>query len=470
MISGNLTPVLHKNKTLAGPRRVWAWGRLPGALLLGLALLAAGCNKDVPTIGVGLPGAQTNTGAYLLDTLTIRASTVLRDSVVTSSSDYLLVGRYTDPLLGTLTAKGIFRLGVPGTFHPDPTFQYDSLTLVLKPDTYRYGDTTRTQALVQVHRLTDQLSTTKPLFAAPRFTPVNYDSLHVLNRGGAAPVVRTRPNTNALRLPLNDVLGRDLLARGQAGLLTTQDDFSAYLPGLVLTSAATDDAAIVRFSASAAEAAMVLYYHDPTNPTAVLSSSFTVAGGGRHFYQIKANRNGIPNLPKSSLQAVSSALTGEQTFIEGALGLQTRLEFPYLTDVQQFGQNITVTSATSLTAIVPPVTLTPYLPPPPSLTVSFTDANNHPQGIYVNSGIAGTGQQSAGVPYLIGISAQTNIEQGTYSWSMATYCQAVINRTIPNNGLLLSSATPDLPNRVVLGGPRNLANKLKLRLYIITAE
>ncbi|MEJ7665650.1 MAG: hypothetical protein WKG07_42085 [Hymenobacter sp.] len=26
-----------------------------------------------------------------------------------------------------------------------------------------------------------------------------------------------------------------------------------------------------------------------------------------------------------------------QTFVEGVLGLQTRLEFPYLTDVQQFG-------------------------------------------------------------------------------------------------------------------------------------
>ena len=469
MISGNLTPVQHSSKVPAGPGRPRPWLRLPYALLLVLGLLAVGCKKDVSSIGVGLPNAQTNTGAYLIDTLTIRASTVLRDSVVTSGSPYLLVGRYTDPLLGTLTAKSFFRLGLMGAFQPDPTFVYDSLTLTLKPDNYRYGDTTKTQALFEVHRLIDQLSDIKPLFAAPRFTPVNYDSTTLLNKGGA-PVRRARPSADILRLPLSDDFGRDLLAKAQAGQLATQDAFVAYLPGLVLTAAATDNAAIVRMSASAAGSAMILYYHDPTNPTAVLSTSFTPAA--RHFYQIKADRStaGTPNLPKLSLQGISSTLTGEQTFVEGALGLQTRLEFPYLTDVQQFGQNITVTSATALTALVPPGSITPFAPLPPNLTIYFTDASNHPINIYLNSGIDATGKQVVGVPSLTGISAQTNIEQSVYSWPMAAYCQAVINRNIPNNGLLLSSVTPTLPDRVVLGGPRNTQNKLKLRLYFITAN
>ncbi|MEJ7665648.1 MAG: hypothetical protein WKG07_42075 [Hymenobacter sp.] len=80
-----MTLVHHSSKALA--RYIPAGGasrqRLPCALLLGLALLAAGCKKDPSSIGVGLPNSQTNTGAYLIDTLTIRASTVLRDSVVT---------------------------------------------------------------------------------------------------------------------------------------------------------------------------------------------------------------------------------------------------------------------------------------------------------------------------------------------------------------------------------------------------
>ena len=87
MTFGGLTPVQSSNK-LAG-----AWGRLLG--LLGLVALLGACSNGVTEIGVGLPDANANTGAYLVDTITVRASTVLRDSVPTSTSSYLLAGRYT---------------------------------------------------------------------------------------------------------------------------------------------------------------------------------------------------------------------------------------------------------------------------------------------------------------------------------------------------------------------------------------
>ena len=141
--------------------------------------------------------------------------------------------------------------------------------------------------------------------------------------------------------------------------------------------------------------------------------------------------------------------------MEGALGLQTRLEFPYLNDLLSYGANLTITSA-ELTAQVPPATLSAYVPAPPALSVSFSDALNHPVGTYVSS-----------VSYLNGVSTLTGLEQGTYEWSVATYIQAVLAHTIPNNGLLLASTSPDLPSRVVLGGPRNSAHKLQLRLYFI---
>jgi len=440
--------------------------RLPYALLLVLALLAASCTKDVGNIGVGLPDAQTNTGAYLIDTVTIRASTVLRDSVVTSNSDNLLVGRYTDPQLGTLTAKSYFQVGLTGAFHPDPTFVYDSTTLVLhtatvtKPDSYIYGDTTKTQALFEVHRLKDPISITKPSFASPKLTSLEYDTTKLLNYGGVATRGRVRPTQTILRLPLDYSFGSKLFLNGQMGLLNTQDLFDNFLKGLVLTPAPGDDATIVRLSASTGGAALMLYYHDPTNPTVALSSTFSLASVNRHFYQVKAGRSTavIKNLPTTSLQSVSSSVTGMATVVEGALGLQTRLEFPYLTDLQQFGANLTVTNA-QITALVPTATLSPFVPVPPNLTISFTDANNHPTGPYVPS-----------VTYTSGVSSTTGIEQGSYNWSVGGYVQGVINRTVQNNGFLISSAAPGLPNRVVLGGPRNTTNKLALRIYFITVK
>jgi hypothetical protein len=433
--------------------------------MLSLVALAASCTNTVSDIGVGLPNANTDTGAYLIDTLTIRASTVLRDSVPSSNSAYLFVGQYTDPLLGKLTARSAFRLGLPSGYAPDPTAIFDSVTLVLKPDEYRYGDTTKTQALVEVHRLRSPVSNTQYSFTSPRLTKMDYDSVNLLNAstngGSLAPVGRARPNIRTIRLPLSQTLGQTLLTMGQTGRLSTQDDLDAFLPGLVITPATNDEAAIMRLSATAADAGVNLYYHLPTDPTTVITSSFTLAGGGRHYFQVRANRNvaAINNLPRTSLQSVSSALTGERTVIEGAIGLQTRLEFPHLTDLRQFGNNLTITNA-QITASVPTSTLTPFVPAPPSLGIYYTDANNHPTGLY----------QTAAVAYNTGISTTTGIEQGTYNWLVTSYVQAVLQNTIPNNGLLLASATPDVPSRVVLGGPRNVQNKLALRVYFIRVQ
>lgn len=438
------------------------WGRL--LALLSLVAVAASCTNTVSDIGVGLPDSNTDTGAYLIDTLTVRASTVLRDSVPSSSSTYLFVGQYTDPLLGKLTARSAFRLALPSGYAPDPTAVFDSISLILKPDGYRYGDTTKTQALVEVHRLRTPVSSTQLSFTSPRLTKMDYDSVNRLNYsangGNLAPVGRARPSLRTLRLPLDRALGRTLLAMGQAGRLSTQDDLDAYLPGLAITPASGDEAALLRLSATATDAGVNLYYHLPTDPTTVITSNFSLASGNRHFFQVRVNRTAaaIANLPRTSLQSVSSVFTGERTVIEGAIGLQTRLQFPYLTDLRQFGNNLTITNA-QITASVPTSTLTPFVPAPPLLNISYTDASNHPTGTFL-----------AGVTYNTGISTTTGIEQGTYNWSVTSYIQAVLRNTIPNNGLLLSSATPEVPSRVIIGGPRSVQNKLALRVYFIRVQ
>ncbi|QKG55872.1 DUF4270 family protein [Hymenobacter sp. BRD128] len=438
-----------------------AWGRL--LALLGLVALAASCTNTVSDIGVGLPDANADTGAFLIDTLTVRSSTVLRDSVPSSNSTYLFVGQYTDPLLGKLTARSAFRLGLAGAFTPDPTAVFDSVTLILKPDNYRYGDTTKTQSLVEVHRLSRQtpISITKYSYVAPRLTPMGYDSTHVdslLNLNHRVPKGRARPNLTTLRIPLDNAFGKELLDRGKAGQLSTQDDFDAYLPGLVITPGANDEGAIIRLNATSTDAAMRLYYHVPTDPTTVITSDFSLAAGARHFFQIRANRNRLRNIPTASLGVAASAKTGEQTIIEGALGLQTRLEFPYLTDLRQFGNNLTITNA-QITASVPTATLMPFVPAPPALSLYYTDAYNHPISVYQSN-----------ITYNTGISTLTGIEQGTYNWSMTSYIQSVLANRIPNNGLLLASATPEVPSRVFIGSTRNSQYKLAFRVYFIRVQ
>lgn len=419
---------------------------LASILLLG----AAGCSTTPGNIGVGLPSVDTTTGAFLVDTLTLRASTVLRDSVITSNSQYLLAGRYTDPQLGTIKASSYTTLGLGTAFLPASTQIADSVVLVLPTDAYRYGDTTKTQTLLEIHELSAFIPLTKFGFASPSLTSIAGNvSPTLLNN----PVVRrARGNLGSLRLRLNMSFGQRLMNDAKSGRFTTQDQLDARYPGLALLPGTSDDAALLRFNASAAS--LILYYHDPADLTTALNYSFTL---NRHFYQAEAVRSGPLAALTTTNRQLDAAKTGQQTYIEGLLGLQTKIEIPYLFDLRNYGQNLVITNAQMIVEAPANTLLNRNLPPPASLSVSTTDVNNRIGTTFVTS-----------APYSPTITTVDNRTQGGYSWPMLNYVQNVLNNSIVNGGILLNTATPTQPDRVILGGPRNTTNKIKLRLYLIS--
>jgi len=449
---------MHKNNLVTSRPLAAGWGRL----LLGLSLLlvAAGCSTNPANIGIGLPSVDANTGAYLVDTLTIRASTVLRDSVVTSTSSSLLVGRYQDPLLGPIKTTSYTTLNLGGAFQPTQTLVADSAVLVLPTDTYRYGDTTQTQTLVDVRELKSFLPTTSFGFSSPLLTP----TAGLINPV-AAPLTpnvvprRARKNLGTLRLRLANSYRDRLMSDGKNGLLTTQEQMDRNYPGLALLPGATDAAALVRFNVAStgADAGVILYYHDPVDVATVISHTFGI-NSARHFYQVEAPQLGTPLSSLTSLGQLDASRTGQQTYIQGLLGLQTKIEIPYLFDLRSFGQNLVITTA-NMTAEIPVTTLStrPALAPPATLTVSATNKRNQ------------QGQTLFASPqYSATVTNRDGITQAGYTWSVLTYCQDVLANRIPNDGMLINTSTPTSPERVVLGGPKRVTNRLQLRLYLIS--
>ena len=61
------------------------------------------------------------------DTLTVDASIVLLDSIVTSNTDNILVGRYTDPTLGLVEASSYFQISNKDTIRTE-LFESDKVT------------------------------------------------------------------------------------------------------------------------------------------------------------------------------------------------------------------------------------------------------------------------------------------------------------------------------------------------------
>lgn len=428
-----------------------------GLLSLLLTLTSTGCDP-VGNITLDLPTTATGSTAYYVDTLTVRLATVWHDSVPTSTSNNLLVGRYHDPRLGTITARSYVRVGLGTAYQPHTDEVFDSLVLVLKPDGYRYGDTTQLQSL-EVHRLRDAFADAKTYYA---FNQLAYDAAS-LNQGTGAQPFRFRPSLRTLRLRLADALGQELLTTAKAGRLTTEAEFYDRLAGLVLTPAATDDAALLRSQASAEDAALKLYTHRPADPGTPLARAFDLATGAKHFYQVSADRTGTLLAPlTTSLQALDVARTAQESYLDGVLGLQTKVEIPYLSDLRAFGSRLSIEQA-YLTLEVVPGSGTRYLAPPSALTPYLSGRGNQ-QGV----AIAGSDGTAMSLAYQYGVSKLTGLETGTYDFPITTYCQAVIDRTTDNNGVLLVSSVPTSPERVVLGGPQRTENRLKLRLYFLS--
>jgi hypothetical protein len=426
---------------------VFTLARLVGSFLL---MLLVGCTEP-EELGDELPSPKTELTATFTDTITVQASTVLTDSVPSATTGYLLLGRYHDAQLGTIMARGYLQVGLTEAFTPDPALRYDSLVLVLSADSYRYGDTTRTQQL-EVHRLTQAFQAGKTYFANDELP---YETATVARRS-----FRARGKLGKLRVPLSAALGQELWRAGQSGQLTTVDQVQARLPGLVLTPGATDDAALVRWRAAADTTMLYLYYHNPAAPSEALAFPISVGGDFTHFFQLSADRagTGLAALT-SSRHGVSSAATQEQVFIQAGLGLKTKLEFPYLSQLKELGGTIVINSA-QLTIETVSKAENRFWPPPATLYARLTDRANHNGAFFLDSNDA-----LVSMAYQRALSSRTGLEQGSYSLGLTTYVQSVLRGTLPNQGILLGPETAATTERTVLGSAKNTAHPLRLRVY-----
>lgn len=129
-----------------------------GFLVIAFAILLAACEAPKE---IGLP-PEVIAEVQFTDTVTVRTSTVLLDSVRTSNAQQMLVGNYRDPIFGRVSAQPFFEMGQTLNLNSDGstnTYVFDSLRLNVAYS-YLYGDTLQPFE-VKLHRLSDSLRTGK---------------------------------------------------------------------------------------------------------------------------------------------------------------------------------------------------------------------------------------------------------------------------------------------------------------------
>jgi hypothetical protein len=428
------------------------------------------CTESESTIG--FPESDNKAQTVMIDTFTVRTSTVLLDSINSSGTGKIIVGNYSDPVLGRISSSSYFQIAPnPATWTIDKNAVFDSVALLLTPNQYYYGDTTVIQELI-VHQLIQDLagrSVDKNVF---KDIPYSY----FYSDGGIYNTSKTaafgselahfnyspRPHsTDSVIIRLRNDLGEYWfeLAKVNDQQIANTGNFLSEFKGLKISS--KENAAVVGFNATKAK--VRVYYHVSGHSEYTVNASFDlpIFQNEIQYNQFESNFSSTALSSLQRGQSVPSTITDQETFIQGGSGLITKVEFPYLHLLSELNENVTILHASLVISAVKEYPQVYSLPS--EICLYYTNDLNIPTN-FVADEITLTKTNTAAL--------STDKELGKfsrYSFLVTTYVSNLIkaSNSYPNE-LLVGLNLRDLPGTVTrlrLGGEDNPDFKIKLQVY-----
>lgn len=417
---------------------------------LGLMVLA-GCSKP-DTVGLNLLPGDDAINVDFFDTLTLRTSYMLEDSVRSDarllydlqlSNHDFMIGSYVDPIFGATSAELYTQLKPSATFTKDNR-SYDSLFLNLAYIS-SYGDTLVDQTF-EVYELTDAMYDTASYYT---FNSLAYGdkvgeitfNVHTLK--DSIPTSDTTKIAPRMRIRLSDVLGQKIF--DEAGTyLNDVNNFKNQVKGFCIKPAASSNGSIITFDAKTSASSMVFYYTDPNTPGTdslpfyFYSSDGTIARFSHFVHDYSAFDFNNPATDKAYVQTMG--------------GIKTKVEIPFIENLNQLGP-IAINKA-ELVINIEPGTATSDLPANSELNLYAIDSTGKVQTI----------------PDLTRSSTLFggSLANSQYRFNIAQFLQQILFNKRKNYGMFLRVRTPvsfQTPNRVVMvGGDPSLPLRMKLQI------
>ena len=336
-----------------------------GTVILGAVLTACEAPKEI-----GLP-PSASVGVVYTDTVTVKVSTVLLDSVRTSGALQLLIGGYQHPTFGKVTAQPFFTVFDSWSFDDTKTYEYDSVAIAFGYS-YVHGDTLQPFGM-GVHLLTDTI--------IPKKTYYNISSVPFESRPLVSGKFDLRPSTTRLvNLRLPDSFGKLIFEAAKSKQLTNPFDIIRKIKGFTLVPDAKN-AVVLGFAPTSL--ALRVYIHE-TGQTAALVRDFSPLSGGNayvppRFNQVLVNRQGTVLSNLKPLQPLVAAQTGGSVYLQEALGVVMKIEFPYLSNILSPSDKSKVAINRAELTIVPNqpnLRMGEFLALPTALTMAETDESS----------------------------------------------------------------------------------------------
>ncbi|MGB8490181.1 MAG: DUF4270 family protein [Bacteroidales bacterium] len=300
-----------------------------GAFSLGVLLFSSCTKTNEFTIGKDFIDSQTN--LQIIDTFRIDLSTILLDSLASSSTKVGLTGYYKDDVLGSVRCESYFDLAYQSFADIEDGAVFDSAAFVLAYSNYYYGDTT-SMMTISIHQLDEKI--------------VPFDNGYLYNNSSfsfnSVPVgsksfypTPDSPADSVVLIPV-DALGEQLFTyiRTKDINVSSSEWFSDYLKGFVLVPDSVNGKAVIGIKANKNSLALKIYYHlnkeEPENKEIVIAMS----EGSHQFNNVRSDFGGSPlSQIKNDGNEISSAASGNEAFLLGSVGLMPKILFPTLQNI-----------------------------------------------------------------------------------------------------------------------------------------
>jgi Domain of unknown function (DUF4270) len=412
-------------------------------------------------------------GVLYTDTLTVDASTVLLDSIVTSNTASLLVGRYSDPTLGLVEASSYFQIANADTLRSVvdtagrkavtwirfPS-KVDSIRFILPYNLFQ-GDTLQRQTF-KISQLADNasLDATKTYYNkddAPSLKPTllgqvqNVQIRPIKNKNIISGVDRF----DTLRIPITESTFVNFIKSQRD--LTTKDDvligtgFKDKIRGMALTSESVKNAALLGIASD--RAVMKVYYNYKYTYTLLnkaltadsirvtvdtvkandlyigLYSRTTGTPSNARFNKITATRSGAYSKLINPTDALLSSQTSNQVVLQASTGLAMKVKFPSLLKLKE-RQDIAINKA----ELVLEPNSSNYSVPTDLVLIESTLTNRPVRN-------TSTGEGS-----LLFVSGEASVasyiaKSNTYTFNVTSSLQNILSGRNKSNGWILSADT-----------------------------
>ena len=309
------------------------------------------------------------TESGMIDTVTIKVSNLMvSDSVVTSGKGTGFSGTYYDPHIGTVRTHTYIEFNRTSDNESDKHARFDSVTLVLRPNGSYFGDTVK-RAAFKVSRLEKPIEKRddNSLYS----TSVMPVSGQLTDTTIRIKVKDIRNNEFEVRLP--NSFGRWLFQ----GVIKDDDNFKTdkfikTFPGLSV-GAGTGSDCIHGLNLQDSACMIRIYYH--VSATYKENKTITFKSNPQNcFYNLTNDRENLPYFNSKS-NPVPSKQTGNKGIIMSGTPMYTRLEFPYLNQLQWLGEIAVITKA--ILYVRPIHRSFDVVPLPPKLNLYYFDPTSN---------------------------------------------------------------------------------------------